>query len=382
MAKKAYVGVSNVARKVKKMYVGINGVARKVKKGYIGVNGVARLFFTSVGEVIRRGSTTLSQPQYETCATGVGDYALFALGDNGSPVGIIDAFNSALTRTTPTQYVYLWSAGAAALPSYGLIAFGSYSDGERVRTYRAYTSQLTVTTSSFASGSRSSPASASTGDYAIFCGGSISSYSTDTINIINNSLTENTSHGFRYPTDSHSILGISFGNYAIFVSGKTTGIIISSTLTKSTPTLLEDAYFPEFAATTVGNYAIIGSCESMNSSWNKVQVLNSSLTAQYAPSFITGRGWYGAASLGNFAIFAGGKRANPSGNYDYVYLNSTEIYDSSLTVSTGPTLATSRYYITGVTVGSNAFMGGGQTFNADGHYSSVYFNTVDVFKVD
>lgn len=47
MAKKAYIGVDGVARKVKKMYLGVNGVARKVKKAYIGVGGLARLFFSS-----------------------------------------------------------------------------------------------------------------------------------------------------------------------------------------------------------------------------------------------------------------------------------------------------------------------------------------------
>ena len=35
MAKKAYVGVNSVARKISKMYVGVNGVARKVKKAYV-----------------------------------------------------------------------------------------------------------------------------------------------------------------------------------------------------------------------------------------------------------------------------------------------------------------------------------------------------------
>ena len=47
MAKKAYVGVSNVAQEIKKIYVGVNGVARNVVKGYVGVNGVAQQFFPS-----------------------------------------------------------------------------------------------------------------------------------------------------------------------------------------------------------------------------------------------------------------------------------------------------------------------------------------------
>ena len=45
MAKKAYVGVNDVARTVKTIYVGVNGVARKVIKGYVGVNGVAQVFW-------------------------------------------------------------------------------------------------------------------------------------------------------------------------------------------------------------------------------------------------------------------------------------------------------------------------------------------------
>lgn len=49
MAKKCYVGVNGVARKVKKGYVGVDGIARKIKKAYVGVNGVARLCWS--GEI-------------------------------------------------------------------------------------------------------------------------------------------------------------------------------------------------------------------------------------------------------------------------------------------------------------------------------------------
>ena len=40
MAKRAYIGVGGVARKVKQPFVGVANVARKVKSGYIGVGGV------------------------------------------------------------------------------------------------------------------------------------------------------------------------------------------------------------------------------------------------------------------------------------------------------------------------------------------------------
>lgn len=45
MAKGAYIGVNNVARKIKNGYIGVDNTARKIKKGYIGVSGVARQFF-------------------------------------------------------------------------------------------------------------------------------------------------------------------------------------------------------------------------------------------------------------------------------------------------------------------------------------------------
>ena len=47
MAKNIYIGVDNVARKVKQPYIGINNIARKVKSGFIGVDNVARQFYKS-----------------------------------------------------------------------------------------------------------------------------------------------------------------------------------------------------------------------------------------------------------------------------------------------------------------------------------------------
>lgn len=42
-----YIGVANVARKIKNEFIGVAGVARKVKSEFIGVAGVARKFFQS-----------------------------------------------------------------------------------------------------------------------------------------------------------------------------------------------------------------------------------------------------------------------------------------------------------------------------------------------
>ena len=47
MARVAYVGVKDKAKKVKKMYIGVGNKARKVVKAYIGVDNVARIFYTA-----------------------------------------------------------------------------------------------------------------------------------------------------------------------------------------------------------------------------------------------------------------------------------------------------------------------------------------------
>lgn len=47
MAKTGYVGIGDVAHKIKSIYVGVDGVAHKVKSAYIGVNGIARQWYAS-----------------------------------------------------------------------------------------------------------------------------------------------------------------------------------------------------------------------------------------------------------------------------------------------------------------------------------------------
>lgn len=59
MAKNAYVGVNNVARKCKNIYVGVNGIARKVKKVYVGANGVARQCYSAFDNPLNTDSLTL-----------------------------------------------------------------------------------------------------------------------------------------------------------------------------------------------------------------------------------------------------------------------------------------------------------------------------------
>ena len=62
MSKNIFIGVNNVARKVKSIYIGVNNVARKVKYVYIGdSNNKARLCYSSGPVYIsKQGTNTLT----------------------------------------------------------------------------------------------------------------------------------------------------------------------------------------------------------------------------------------------------------------------------------------------------------------------------------
>ena len=138
MAKKAYIGIGNKARKVKKIYFGVANKARKVKKGYIGVGGKARCFFSG-GELEYYGTATaLSTARRLLAATTVGDYALFGGGTTGSSSNVVDAYNASLTRSTPTALsTARYQLAATTVGDYAL--FGGGTTGNSSSVVDAYT---------------------------------------------------------------------------------------------------------------------------------------------------------------------------------------------------------------------------------------------------
>ena len=125
MTKKAYIGVNGIARKIKKGYVGIDNIARKIKKAYIGVGGIARPFWSG-GKLTYYGTITpLSKDRGYLAATSIGGYALFGGGGNSS---VVDAYDSNLTRSTPTALLQARSQLAAtSIEGYALFGGGQGS---------------------------------------------------------------------------------------------------------------------------------------------------------------------------------------------------------------------------------------------------------------
>ena len=109
MAKRSYVGVDNIARKVKKGYVGIDNKARKIKKAYIGVGDIARTVYSAEPEVTYYGKAPdLSVARAYLAAASIGNYVLFAGGSLGvthdyACSAIVDTYTSTLVKGTATN---------------------------------------------------------------------------------------------------------------------------------------------------------------------------------------------------------------------------------------------------------------------------------------
>ena len=85
-----YVGTN----KTKSIYVGTT----KIKSVYAGATKVYSTELAYYGV-----ATPLSAARYNLAATSVGNYALFGGGYTGSYSNVVDAYNTSLTRSTPTH---------------------------------------------------------------------------------------------------------------------------------------------------------------------------------------------------------------------------------------------------------------------------------------
>ena len=221
MAKGAYVGVDGVAHKVKKIYTGVDNVAKQVKKGYVGVGGVARPFFGAEAGVEYYGVITpLSVARYQLAATTVWNYALFGGGyGNYLYKDTVDAYNGALTRSTPTALsVARYQLAATTVGNYALFGGGYGSNPSFKDTIDAYNGTLTRSTPTVLSAVRFRLAATTVGNYALFgCGGGSNSEYKDAVDAYDTNLTRSTPTALSVARSSLSATTV--GNYALFGGG-------------------------------------------------------------------------------------------------------------------------------------------------------------------
>ena len=346
---------SSVARKIVKGYIGVGGVARKIKKAYIGIGGVARPCWSSDPELAYYGAITgLSVARNELAATTVGNYALFGGGsDSDNYSATVDAYNTSLTRSTPTALsVERFQLAATSVGNYALFGGGRVGTTTYSATVDAYNTSLTRSTPTALSVNRTMLAATTVGNYALF-GGGYNGYSA-TVDAYNTSLTRSTPTALS--VGRRELTATTVGNYALFGGGYgssatrfATVDAYNTSLTRSTPTALSVAR-ESFTATTVGNYALFGGGYELT---NVVDAYNTSLTRSTPTALSVAKQKLAATTVGNYALFGGGSGSSGT-------LSATvDAYNASLTRSTPTALSVARYEFTATSVGNYALFGGG-----------------------
>lgn len=368
MAKKAYVGVDDVARRVRKIYYGADGVAHRVRKGYIGIGGVARPWWTG-GELSYFGTIDpLATRTHYLAAASNGKYAIFCGGygsrrdGGGGDYGFkATAYDRSLTRTIAADMQGLYREHLAAT-SVGVYAV--FGGGGGTAYVDAYNQALTrFTTLLFEN--KIHHAAATVGDYALFGGGHTDGGGvTDVVNYFNKSL----SRGIAAPLSvaRSDLAATPVGNYALFGGGSVSDAgnsILRATvdaydrsLTRSSPAELSVERC-ELSATTIGNHALFGGGYGENTfgSGNYSDFVDSydkSLTRSNPMPLSEARHWLAATTVCEYALFGGGYTTGDP-------FTTVDAYDESLIRSLPTPLRTGRRYHAATSIGDFALFGGG-----------------------
>lgn len=389
MAKRVYFGVGGKARKVKKIYFGVDGKARRVKKGYIGIGGVARQFFSGEPTPVYHGTaTSLSQAVEQSGYSKNDNYGLFIGGyNNNTPSGyswdVVNAYNKSLVRSIPAAAPYSctdYSVGAQA-GTYAVV-FGGAGSTAGKKAF-AYSASLAQTSNLGTSNFHCMGGAASIGNYAIGGGGRSSSTTTASVEAINGSLSVSALSSL---TRGTRVCEVGFNdNYVLFGigNGYTYAEAYNSSLVKTSATELSfdnSQYYT--GAGNAGDYALI--FQVLNSSAYKTAVYNA-----YNKSLVRTIGTYqkpsgdvytkfNVASVNRCCFIAGGYSQNETkpNAVNTVYSINPNLVTSIM--STG--LAVAAFSMGATSVGNYALFGGGRQnqSTSDERYQSA----VTVYKAD
>ena len=368
------VYASGVARKIKRDYIGIDDVARRVKKAYIGIGGVARPWQVS-DEVVYYGSIAgLSEGRTGLVGAMIDNYALFAGGYGGPDEDgnyiyykTVDAYDASLTRRTAGNLSYrVTTPAATTLGGRALIGGGVcfWWDGDVFNNYYvdAYDKSLTRSSAPNLGTGRGGLSATTVGNYALFAGGTEyteyededDDYRSD-VDAYNSSLTKVAVSNLS--DEVHSPAATTVGNYALigggqlFYGGRTPMDAYDASLTKTSLARLPE-YAYVYVAATVGDYAVFFGN-------NKIFAYDKSLTLTEVSNGAFGGYPVAATSLQSFALFGGGTP------FRIVSV------DKSLTVSLVKRFDESRGSPGAATVGDFALFAGGYKYESI--YDAEYF---------
>ena len=369
MAKAGYIGINNIARKIKSGYVSQSGIARKIKKGYIGVGGLARPFWGG-GELAYWGLVgTLDNLDggFIPAAASVGDYALSMGGIKSlNNINTVYAFDRSLTRTLPTPLsTNAGSPTGGMIDGYALCIGGSTS-GVNFRTaIDAYDASLTRTTPAQLSGSGGSISVAYNANYLLAAGFSSVTASRGLVNAFDHSLTRFIP-GALSP-QRQDVAGGTAGPYALFMGGMTfrsqysaASDAYDASLTRTTPTQLSTAR-TNLAGGSIGGCAICMGGRDGSSPLTIVDAYNDSLTRSSVTPLSSARSYVTGVSLDEYALCVGGSDSNTA--YVTTRYTTVDAYDNSLTHSLPPPFTDARAETATATVGDYLLLFSGNGTN-------------------
>lgn len=317
----------------KAVYVGVGSKARKMKKAYIGIGGKARK--------VKKMYIGDSSGKARLCYSAE-----------------LERYGMAAALSTARYDMRAATVGKYALFAGGYISkeFLGYVVSSSVD---AYNTSLTKSTPTELSCKRGGHVAASVGGYALFAGGASSRNWLDTygdivnsVDAYDSSLTRSAAHVIGAAVE---IGGAAVGNYALFAGGA-----VSMPINKDNVTDYVPAYDPSLTFTiapwlsvaranakgaSVGNYALFAGGMADNSC-TTVDAYNASLTRTTATALSSVENNSAAATVGNHAIFVGNTA-------------SADIYDASLTKTSAAILSTARTGLAATTVGDYAIFSGG-----------------------
>ena len=220
-------------------------------------------------------------------------------------------------------------------------------------------------------------AGANNENYAVFAGGNSSASSSDSaisnVTAYNSAMQQFTPANL--PSAASLIAGAKVGVYALFAGGSIAAAY-NGALSQTIPTAIS---WRSHAAASIGNFALFaGGYTNRDGYSNSVYSYNASLTQSAATSLERKKAYLAGASNSNYAIFAGGYYYNNS-SYNSTYFDSVEAYSAALEKITATSLNITCSNLAGASAGQYALFGGGRRLNATyGYdYSLVNVNVYD-----
>lgn len=365
MAKKMYIGVNNVARKVKKQHLGVDGKARKVKKGYIGVGGVARPFFSG-GQLVYYGALS-TQPNIGTgAAATIGDHAVYAGGtsDIGTTTALANAYDKNLVHSSPFSLSSVMTAlSAAATKDYMFLVGGvtitvtgsqsGVTTTPSVKSFAtAITSNLTQTTVSTLATTRAYVGGVALNEKFAFFGGGTTDTAfqkpTNALDVYDNNLVRTKLDSLGYVT--YKPATASNGKYAFFAGGhlSTTVMAFDEDFVRTSVAALPRKT-QGTAGVSFGKYAMFGGGNAGSSSTQcpYATVIDENLVkTDTAHATLSGKCW--GVRVEDFAVFC------KHSGVDTLY------FDMDLVSGLGPVIEESAIYTT-ASVGSYGILAAGAT---------------------